>query len=192
MQLIPNAATLPEGTVRIGLLPGSFNPPHAGHLDLAIRARETGIDHVLFYANSFNLAKRRELAAIEQRREMVEGLIDHACMSILPAAFYPDAPADALIGHEYSFAPLVRLLETHLPDGCELWMLRGGDYFTRSGGRAAAYPHELRHLPHVVGTRGLDPDDLDLLVLRRSICVETLAISSTELRRQTSDRRTVE
>ena len=115
---------------------------------------------------------------------MLRLMIDSSYMSIIPEEFYQEAPEDAWISGAYSFSPLVERLRRHWPPNHELWMLRGADYFTRSNGHAAAYPRELWHLPHVVGTRGLNPDDLDLSMLNQSICVETLTLSSSALRGQ--------
>lgn len=188
MQLLAAEGSLPERKVKIGLLPGSFNPPHAGHIDLAVCAARAGLDRILFYANSFNIPKRQHFVPISHRREMLGLMIDPSTMSVLPGEFYPDAPDEALIGGVYSFAPLVRRLQRHWPARYELWMLRGADYFTRFDGASASYPQELRHLPHIVGTRGLDREQLDLHMLDQWICVETLPLSSSELRRQFGGR----
>ncbi len=183
MELLADEGKLAGETVRIGLLPGSFNPPHAGHIELAIRSKASaGLDRILFYANSFNLAKLDQLAAIDDRISLLRRLIDPSYMSIIPEEFYSEAPHEAWIDGVYSFAPLLARLQRHWPPHFELWMLRGADYFTIDDGRAEAYPRDLRHLPHVVGTRGLNRDRFDLSMLDRSVCVETRSLSSSELR----------
>lgn len=174
---------------KIGLFPGSFNPPHMGHVDLARRARSAvGLDHVLFYANSFNLAKRDQLAPASHRRAMLELMIDPSCMSVVPDAFYPDLPEDAWRAGAFSFLPLVERLKASWPANYELWMLRGADYFSTPNDHAAIYPPELWHLPHVVGTRGQNPETLNLHMLDRHVCVDTLPLSSSALRSQVPGR----
>ncbi len=183
MELLADEGGLPRETVRVGLLPGSFNPPHAGHIELAVRAKASaGLHRILFYANSFNPAKRDQLASVEDRRSMLKRIIDPSYMSIIPDEFYSEAPADAWIGGSFSFAPLIDRLRSVWPPHFELWMLRGADYFTMDDGQATAYPRDLWHLPHVIGTRGMHPDTFDASMLGRSICVKTRPLSSSELR----------
>jgi nicotinate-nucleotide adenylyltransferase len=63
---------------KIGLLGGSFNPIHMGHLVLAEEAREClGLDRVLFVPNRQPPHKpMTEMASAEDRLRMVEAAID--------------------------------------------------------------------------------------------------------------------
>jgi nicotinate-nucleotide adenylyltransferase len=59
--------------VRLGVLGGSFDPPHLGHLILAETARQqAGLDRVLFVPAGYQWRKaEREMTAAAQRLEMV-------------------------------------------------------------------------------------------------------------------------
>lgn len=63
--------------MRIGVLGGSFDPPHTGHLALAKAAREhLQLDEVLFLpANQNPLKTRRSYANAKQRLAMVQRLV---------------------------------------------------------------------------------------------------------------------
>jgi nicotinic acid mononucleotide adenylyltransferase len=59
---------MPHRIRRIGLLPGSFDPPHLGHVDLALQSRHSaGLDGCFFYINSINAAKQADLIPWQQR-----------------------------------------------------------------------------------------------------------------------------
>lgn len=57
---------------RIGLLGGTFDPPHAGHVELARAAKETlQLDEVIFVPAFKNPLKQRKATSSKQRLEMV-------------------------------------------------------------------------------------------------------------------------
>lgn len=62
--------------MRIGILGGTFDPPHAGHLALAKAAIETlELDEVLFMPASRNPLKHKPVASAKQRLAMTQVLI---------------------------------------------------------------------------------------------------------------------
>lgn len=61
--------------MRVGLLGGSFDPPHAGHLHVAETARERlGLDRVIWLVAPQNPLKARKAASLERRLEAVRAL----------------------------------------------------------------------------------------------------------------------
>lgn len=133
--------------MRVGLLPGSFDPPHAGHIALATRARDAAkLDRILFYPNSFNAAKPG-LAPLEHRRAMLALLLDPSFMALTPASFSdrPNGPAD------YDFLSLIDAVPSFVGGECEVVMIRGSDYF--SPAMIGRYPPALTTVPHVIGVR---------------------------------------
>lgn len=64
--------------MKIGVLGGTFDPPHIGHLTLAETAREVlGLDEVIFLPNNRNPLKHgRSMSPAKSRLAMVQALID--------------------------------------------------------------------------------------------------------------------
>jgi nicotinate-nucleotide adenylyltransferase len=63
--------------VKIGILGGTFDPPHVGHLEFARAAIEKlGLDEVIFLAAYRNPLKRTKSSPAKQRLEMVERMIE--------------------------------------------------------------------------------------------------------------------
>lgn len=64
--------------MKYGILGGSFDPPHLGHIEIARAATEhLGLDEVIFIPNSRNPLKHRPLATPHQRMEMVKIAIEN-------------------------------------------------------------------------------------------------------------------
>lgn len=63
---------------RLGILGGTFNPPHLGHLVLAEQVgKQLGLDRVLFMPSNIPPHKKTtELASPQNRREMIERAIE--------------------------------------------------------------------------------------------------------------------
>lgn len=75
MSALPEAG-LWSGT-RIGLMGGTFDPPHVGHVRMALSARGSlGLDRVLFSVSPSPPHKRDvPMSGLRERREMVEAAI---------------------------------------------------------------------------------------------------------------------
>jgi nicotinate-nucleotide adenylyltransferase len=68
---------------RIGLLGGSFDPPHGGHLHITRWAlRNLGLDRVWWLVSPGNPLKPRGPAAIERRLAACRALADHPRVSV--------------------------------------------------------------------------------------------------------------
>ncbi|MCB0826721.1 MAG: nicotinate-nucleotide adenylyltransferase [Armatimonadetes bacterium] len=63
--------------MKYGILGGSFDPPHLGHIEIARAAREhLELDEVIIIPNNRNPIKSRPMATAQQRMEMVKIAID--------------------------------------------------------------------------------------------------------------------
>ncbi|TYB89307.1 nicotinate-nucleotide adenylyltransferase [Oceaniovalibus sp. ACAM 378] len=63
---------------RVGLLGGSFDPPHAGHVHITREAlKRFDLDHVWWLVSPGNPLKSRGPAPIEQRLEAARAVMDH-------------------------------------------------------------------------------------------------------------------
>jgi len=105
---------------KVGILGGTFNPPHLGHLIMANEALfEAGLDEVRFMPNYIAPHKEVAGASAEQRLEMTElAISDHAHFKV----------EDFEIKHggvSYSFDTLTKLIEKE-PD-VEFYFIIGGD-----------------------------------------------------------------
>src|SRR5713101_6673628 len=106
---------------RIGIMGGTFDPPHVGHLTAAEMARVTlSLDCVLFVPTNRSPWKMtREMSTTEQRVEMVRRAIadnPHFQLSCIDV----DRPPPS-----YTFETL-RLLRARFPDG-DLFFIMGLD-----------------------------------------------------------------
>ena len=163
---------------RVGLLPGSFNPPHRGHVELAAKACAAArLDHVVFYVNSFNAEKQHLLVDAEHRHAMLGLTIGPSRMSIVPPEFYPDRPPGL---QPPSFVPLIDRLAAAIGGACEIWLVRGSDYFDPV---LAPYPADLCHRPHVIGLREPSHAGFDFSMLAQVVIVATPLVSSQAVRR---------
>jgi nicotinate-nucleotide adenylyltransferase len=167
--------------MRVGLLPGSFDPPHHGHIALARQARDAAqLDLVLFYPNSFNPDKPA-LAALHHRRAMLEMTIDTSFMALTPSQF-SDRPQ--VIG-EYDFLPLIEALPRFVGCACEVVMIRGSDYFSPT--MIDRYPSALAQLQHVIGVRDPLHWRFDYGLLPAATLIECTPMSSTEVKQRLLD-----
>lgn len=116
-----------EGTRRIGVFGGSFNPVHNGHIALAESLlAAAGLDEVWFVVSPQNPFKRQaDLLDDEARMEMVR-----AALAGKPHL----RPCDIELGMprpSYTWLTLGRLSHDH--PGCRFTLLIGGDNWTRFG-----------------------------------------------------------
>jgi nicotinic acid mononucleotide adenylyltransferase len=169
---------------RIGLLPGSFNPPHFGHVELALKAmRAANLDWCFFYVNSINRQKQGELAPPTHRRHLLNLMLVDPNMSVLDAEFFPDNPGQACLPQEEVFVALMEKILATASQPAQFWLARGSDNFRSLEESGYLYPPELGALPHVIGLRGERDRDYDYSAVREKIFVQTRPISSTEVRR---------
>lgn len=82
----PDAARLPmaAANMRIGLLGGSFNPPHAAHLAISLTAlKRLGLDQVWWLVTPANpLKDPSKLASLESRVEAARELAKHPRIAV--------------------------------------------------------------------------------------------------------------
>ena len=62
---------------KVGILGGSFNPPHAGHLAISNKALELGLDYILWLVAPRNPLKPPYESTIEQRLELASQLVSN-------------------------------------------------------------------------------------------------------------------
>ncbi len=106
---------------RIGLLGGTFDPPHIGHLILAQHALDAiGLDRLLFVPAADPPHKRTEAkTSVDHRLTMLEGaVIDNPQFAI--SRVDVDRP-----GPHYS-VDMVRLIQADFPQA-DLYFVMGGD-----------------------------------------------------------------
>ena len=100
----------------IGLLGGSFDPPHAGHVHITRWALKSfGLDRVWWLVSPGNPLKARGPAAMDQRIR--------ACRAILagdPRVVVTDI--EARLGTRYTAATL-RAIQTHYPGVRFVWLM---------------------------------------------------------------------
>ena len=189
--LIPGPSTdergrpAPDAPARIGLLGGTFDPPHYGHLLAAQEAAwRLGLDRVLFLPARRNPLKRDELPApAEDRVRMVELAIAGNPAFALSRADLDRPPPSYTVD-------LLWALRRALPSDAELLFLVGADILPELPAWHA--PAEVLRLARlvVVARPGAPPPDVAALeralpaARGRVIALATpgVDISSTEIR----------
>lgn len=109
------------GGLRLGLLGGTFDPPHIGHLWLAETAREQlGLDRVLFLPVGEPPHKEgRAITAVSHRLHLTQ-----LAIADQPAFQLDRTDADRPPPH--TTVTLLPLIRAQHP-GAQLWLLLGGD-----------------------------------------------------------------
>lgn len=91
--------------LRVGLLGGSFDPPHEGHMHISRWAlKEFGLDQVWWLVSPGNPLKAQGPAPMERRMEACRALVDHH-----PRIVVTDL--EAQFGTRYTAATLARLFK---------------------------------------------------------------------------------
>lgn len=142
-RLPPAAPVSALSALRLGVLGGTFDPPHYGHLLLAQEAAwQLGLEQVLFLPAGQNPLKQDEpVSPAEHRARMVELAIG-------------DNPLFACSRRDLDRPPpsytvdLLRLLKAELPPGTELCFLVGADVLHELP--AWHRPDDLSRLAHLV------------------------------------------
>ncbi len=108
----PEAATAHR---RIGLLGGSFNPAHEGHLHVSIQAlRRLRLDEIWWLVSPQNpLKPPAEMAPLERRMETARRLVRHPRIRVLDL--------EARLGTRYTVETLERLVR--LPGHRFVWLI---------------------------------------------------------------------
>ena len=172
---------------RIGVLGGTFDPIHLGHLIVAEEvADRCRLDRVLFVPAAEPPHKRRpEISGVELRTRMVQEAIAHNSRFALSRVEVDRQ------GVSYTVDTL-RLLRDEFGDDAELFLIVGRD--SAEDMAAWSQPAELTRLAHVVvadrpGTAlGGDPD---LLAQMTFLDTTRLALSSTDVRRRVLEGRSI-
>jgi nicotinate-nucleotide adenylyltransferase len=113
-------STLPYATpgLRVGLLGGSFDPPHEGHLHISRWAlKEFGLDKVWWLVSPGNPLKTRGPAPLERRMAACRAMVDH------PRIVVTDL--EAQFGTRYTAQTLARLFRRY--PGVRFVWLMGAD-----------------------------------------------------------------
>ena len=164
---------------RIGVLGGSFNPLHQGHLQVAHRCRDIfGLSKVLFVVAAAPPHKPAgDLISFVHRYAMVS-LATAAIPYFVPSMAEMDPPASP-----YSIDTLAKLARAHDLGGEDLFFIAGGDSFAEVAGwhessrllssynfifvtRPGVAPSDITStlppavLPSVVDCRGTDAPEL--------------------------------
>jgi len=104
--------------LRVGLLGGSFDPPHAGHLHISNWAlKEFGLDQVWWLVSPGNPLKTRGPALLEKRLAACHELVHHPRIKV--------TDLESRLGTRYTAETLDKLLELY--SGVRFVWLMGAD-----------------------------------------------------------------
>lgn len=101
--------------LRIGLLGGSFDPPHGGHVHISIEAlRRFGLDRVVWLISPGNPLKPNPPAPLEHRLKAAQMLCSHPRIMI--------SDIEARLGTRYT-ADTLRALKARAPQARFTWLM---------------------------------------------------------------------
>ncbi|RMF41180.1 MAG: nicotinate-nucleotide adenylyltransferase [Alphaproteobacteria bacterium] len=107
----------PRG-LKVGLLGGSFDPPHEGHIHITRRALKAfALDRIWWLVSPGNPLKARGPAALERRIAAARALIDHPRVTV--------TGIEARLGTRYTAQTLARLRQRYA--GVHFLWLMGAD-----------------------------------------------------------------
>lgn len=184
----------PDASFRLGIMGGTFDPIHVGHLACAEQVADRfGLDGVVFMPTGDPWMKHGSpVTAAELRYEMVHLAIEGNAR-FDASRLEIDRP-----GRTYTVDTL-RELRAHFPENVELFFVSGADALFRI--LEWRHADELGRLAHLVGvTRpGFEVTDSRRRYMRThagifrvsEVEVTALSISSTDLRRMVSEGRSV-
>ncbi|MEL6644428.1 MAG: nicotinate-nucleotide adenylyltransferase [Pseudomonadota bacterium] len=99
----------------IGLLGGSFDPPHSGHLHITREAlKRFGLDRVWWLVTPGNPLKTNGPAPLERRLEAARALVDHPRIVV--------SDVEARLGTRYT-AETLKQLHAHYPGVRFVWLM---------------------------------------------------------------------
>ena len=99
----------------VGLLGGSFDPPHAGHVHISREAlRRFGLDQVWWLVSPGNPLKARGPAPLEERMAACRAILDHPRMHV--------SDFEAQAGTRIT-AETLAVLQGARPDVCFVWLM---------------------------------------------------------------------
>jgi len=119
--VLTEVESLPEERIRVGIIGGTFNPPHIGHLVIADQVcQQLGLDKVYFMpdANPPHIDKKEAIAA-EHRVAMVEKAIEGNPLFGLESCEIQRG------GISYTFDTMLELTKAH-PE-IDYYFIIGGD-----------------------------------------------------------------
>lgn len=119
--VLTEVESLPEERIRVGIIGGTFNPPHIGHLVIADQVcQQLGLDKVYFMpdANPPHIDKKEAIAA-EHRVAMVEKAIEDNPLFGLESCEIQRG------GISYTFDTMLELTKAH-PE-IDYYVIIGGD-----------------------------------------------------------------
>lgn len=88
MNIVSNALPFASGKQKIGLLGGSFDPPHLGHIRLSkLALQNLGLDWVWWCITPHNPLKKHQPSSLQSRFRLCEKLIKQNRVKIKPTIF---------------------------------------------------------------------------------------------------------
>lgn len=137
---------LPPGA-KVGLFGGSFDPPHKGHMHVALTAmRRLELDRVWWLVSPQNPLKSRKANDLETRLQRVRDFADKPGMVV--------TDVEARLGIQHT-AALIKALKTRHPKNRFVWLM-GADNLA-SIHRWQDWTEIVESLPIAIISRPLDP-----------------------------------
>lgn len=180
--------------VRLGLMGGTFDPIHIGHLRIAEEMREQlDLDAVLFIPAGNPVFKRDQNVTDAQQR------FDEVAAAVRGNPHFDASRIEVDRQGDTFTADTLRQLRAHYPDNVEFYFIVGSDSAVTVGKwRNSAEIAELAHLAVAVGRPGSPgPDELREAIMAAGpfrlhlVRVSILEISSSSIRERLSQGRSV-